>query len=620
MSLADLLVSHPFGDDEPLLHTIDGCMTAGEARRSAAEVAERLRAVGVEVGDAVAVQLPNGPEMVTTMFGTWLAGAVFVPVNERAPDAEVARAVRTVGAVALVRTGGIETLEGDGRCDADAAFVQWTSGTTGDAKAILHTHSAYLELLDRVLGELRPDARSRDKPPMPNLIPVSLALNAGIYNVLFGLRAGAPIVIMERFETGSFAQLVRRFGIRSTVLPPAAIKMLTDDEALDDLAPLRYVRSITAPLPPVEARRFADRFGVAVLNGYGQAEIGEVIGWTAADARAHPEKVGAVGRPHPGVHIKLLDDDGAVVAPGEVGELSVRPPNMASGYLGGEHGDALADRLDADGYLRTGDLARVDADGFVWIETRVSDVINRGGNKVVPSHVEDVLRSTPAVRDAAVLGVPDMRLGEVPVAFFVGNADPTELAARCREQLVPYKVPVAFHRVDALPRNEVGKVLRSELAATLPGGTDADVLPVRRDTPADEVVDAVRAWIEEHVPAAWREAARRGGAAAIREVRSRAEYEAWYPTFARSGLVVPTWPLQYGGLDLEPATARRVEAELRPYNLGRLNPLGLNLAAPALFAHGMVGAPRPFAGLATGPDGSLLLSANGEGTVWQLKP
>ncbi|HEX6312471.1 MAG TPA: acyl-CoA dehydrogenase family protein [Acidimicrobiia bacterium] len=111
-------------------------------------------------------------------------------------------------------------------------------------------------------------------------------------------------------------------------------------------------------------------------------------------------------------------------------------------------------------------------------------------------------------------------------------------------------------------------------------------LTIGRDTAAADAVAAVRAWVDEHVPAAWRRAAREGGAAAIRAVRSRADYEAWYPTFGRSGLVVPTWPVAYGGLDLEPAAARAVDAELRPYNLGRLNPLGLNLAAPALFAYG----------------------------------
>ena len=567
--LAELLVSHPFADDEPLLHTTDRSVTAGEARSAAAAMAAQLRAAGIAPGEPVAVQFPNTPEMVTTMFGVWQAEAVFVPLNWRAPAAEVERALVAVEAVALVRPNGVQRLEGTGKCDPDAAFVQWTSGTTGDPKAILHTHTAYLELLDRVLGELGGKRAQRDRTPTPNLIPVSLALNAGIYNVLFGLRAGAPIVIMERFETGTFADLVRRFGIRSTVLPPAAITMLVDDERVDDLTPLRYVRSITAPLSPREARRFADRFGVVVLNGYGQAEIGEVIGWTAADARAHPEKLGAVGRPHPGVQIKLVGE----------GELAVRPPRMAAGSLGGE---AFDDRLDADGYLRTGDLARVDEDGFVWIEGRVGEVVNRGGNKVVPGEVEEVLRAAPGVQDVAVVGAPDARLGEVPVAFVVGEAEERTLEATCRERLVPYKVPVAFRPVDALPRNETGKIVRRRLLA------------ITRGTAAADVADAVRAWIADNVPAKWRDAARRGGAAAIREVRTRAEYEEWYPVFARSGLVVPTWPVEYGGLDLTPDVARVVESELRPYNLGRLNPLGLNLAAPALFAHGTEAQRRRF--------------------------
>jgi acyl-coenzyme A synthetase/AMP-(fatty) acid ligase len=293
---------------------------------------------------------------------------------------------------------------------------------------------------------------------------VSVALNAGIYNVLFGLRAGAPIVVMDGFEPAVFGELVHRFGIRSTVLPPAAMAMLSDDPVVTDLAPLKYVRSITAPLSPIQARRFTDKFGVTVLNGYGQAEIGEVIGWTAADAKEHPEKIGAVGRPHPGVAIKVLDDSGAPAEAEAVGRLLVRPPSMAAGYADGA---ALADRIDADGFIDTGDLAFLDADGFVWIEGRSGDVINRGGNKVFPDHVAEVLRLTPGVADAGVVGVPDDRLGAVPVAFLVGGRDVSddELRARCRELLAPYKVPVAFHRVDHLPRNQVGKLLRNDLVA-----------------------------------------------------------------------------------------------------------------------------------------------------------
>jgi acyl-coenzyme A synthetase/AMP-(fatty) acid ligase len=311
------------------------------------------------------------------------------------------------------------------------------------------------------------DRPNTDRPntdrPSPNLVPVSLALNAGIYNLLFGFMAGAAVVLMEKFVPEDFAVLVARYRVRSTVLPPAAMTMLTDSPAVTDLSPLRYVRSITAPLSPLAAKRFIARFGVTVLNGYGQAEIGEVIGWTAADAREHPEKLGAAGRPHPGVEIKVVDEEGAPVMAGLTGQLCVRPPRMAAGYASGE---SLEDRMDGDGFVRTGDYAVVDDDGFVWIEGRTSDLINRGGNKVFPEQVEEVILLLPGVKEAAVVGVPDERLGEVPVAFVIGDATEDQLMTVCRDNLVPYKIPVAFERVAAIPRSEVGKVLRRQLAET----------------------------------------------------------------------------------------------------------------------------------------------------------
>jgi acyl-CoA synthetase (AMP-forming)/AMP-acid ligase II len=437
LGLEALLLEHPFGDDEGLLHTVDRTVTLGEVKEAARRIAEGL---GPLDGRAVAVQLPNGPELVATMFGVWLAGGVYVPVNPRDPDVDSVLA--DTAPAAVVTEGGIERRDGARPYPEGVAFVMWTSGTTGRPKAIHHTHAAYVELLDRVLGPLR---GSGGASPAPNLIPVSMALNAGLYNSLFGLRAGAALVIMDRFTPEQFAELVRRFGIRSTVLPPAAMAMLTDAD-VTDLGPLKYVRSITAPLSPLQARRFVAKFpGTFVLNGYGQAEIGEVIGWTAADAKAHPDKVGAVGRPHPGVDVKVDGD----------GHLLVRPPNTAHG---------IEERLDADGFIDTGDLARIDDDGFVWIEGRAGDLINRGGNKVHPEAVEEVLRLSPAVDDVAVVGRPDDRLGEVPVAFLVGRPVPNaELEALCRDHLVAYKVPAAFTWLDALPRNEIGKLLRSHL-------------------------------------------------------------------------------------------------------------------------------------------------------------
>jgi long-chain acyl-CoA synthetase len=464
--LARVLMAHPMADDGALLFTVDGSMTAGEARQNARQIAASIIESGIQPGQAVGVGLPNGPEAICAMVGIWLAGAVFVPINERAPDDEQRHMLEMTGAAAVLDPAGLHRLDGDRRYVDGAAFILWTSGTTGPPKPIVHTHEVYLELIDRVLLSLRPAERlSSRRPPSPNLIPTSLALNSGVYNALFGLRAGASLVIMSQFNPQDFASLVRRHGIRSTVLPPAAMVSLSDADDVTDLRPLRYVRSITAPLSPLQGRRFAEKFDVVVLNSYGQAELGEVIGWTADDARRYPEKLGAAGRPHPGILVKVVDDRGDPVVTGTIGRLFVRPDRMAAGYaVGGE----LRDRHDAEGYLDTGDLARVDAEGFVWIEGRGSDLINRGGNKVFPDQIEEVLRLSSAVDDAAVIGAADDRLGEVPVALVVPHdgrpMDPSALEALCREHLVPYKVPVAFRAVALLDRNEAGKLLRRQMA------------------------------------------------------------------------------------------------------------------------------------------------------------
>jgi len=239
--------------------------------------------------------------------------------------------------------------------------------------------------------------------------------------------------------------------------------MLADDAEITSLAPLRFVRSITAPLSPLQARRFVDRFGVAVLNCYGQTELGgEIVGWTAADWREFgTAKLGAVGRPHAGVEVRAEPD----------GELVVRTPALGSAAASAE----LAARLTEDGWFRTGDLGRVDAEGFVWIDGRVSDMVNRGGLKVFPAEVEEVLRLSDTVADVAVVGVADDRLGQVPWAFVEpapgARVDPAALEALAREHLAPYKVPVEFRAVDELPRNDIGKVMARELVARArPGG------------------------------------------------------------------------------------------------------------------------------------------------------
>ena len=471
-SLADLLFE-PAADTTPdvvLVHAGKQRVTRAQLTADALALRDVLVDAGVGPGSPVAAMLGNGPGTVAALFGVWAAGAVYVPVNPRLTDSEIARLLDAVPPAALITTAddvvrfpdyAFDTLRAvDPRLgiprvartpepfDDDVALVQTTSGTTGPPTPVPLRHSQVLALLDGVLGTVRTDAR-REASPMPNLVPVSLSLWAGIYNVCFAFRVGAPVVLMERFEPRELARLVAEYAIRSVVLPPAAMAMCCDDTDLGSLAPLRYVRSITAPLSPFLARRFHDRFGIAVLNCYGQTELGgEVVGWNAADWREFGDtKLGAVGRPHTGVELRV----------DETGELWVR--TRASRVAP----PSLGDRATPDGWLRTGDHGRVDDDGFLWIEGRASDMVNRGGLKVFPAEVEEVLRSVPGVRDVAVVGIPDERLGEVPVAAVVGDADPSDLDTRCRAHLAPYKVPARFVFVDSLPRNEVGKVLRTEV-------------------------------------------------------------------------------------------------------------------------------------------------------------
>jgi len=460
MALTDLLD----GPDDEVAVIRDGVETTrAELRRLAGVVAGALRERGFQ-GRAVGVCMPNTPDAIAAWFGVWQAGATFVPLNPRAPADEVARIVDATGVAGVLMALDPVDVRG-GRADAPSldaanAIVQFTSGTTGRPKAVPLRHDTVVELLDSVIGSLRGGRGTAAR--MPNLVPMSLSLWAGIYQVLFAFRLGVPVVLMERFEPREFARLVAAYGIRSSVLPPAALVMLANDETIRSLEPLRYVRSVSAPLSPAHARRFHERFGVAILNGYGQTELGgEAIGWTAADWKQFGEtKLGAVGRPHAAISVRVRAHDGSLAATDQVGEIELRstarmPPEDA----------ALAGRVTDDGWLRTGDLGRVDADGFVWIEGRVSAMVNRGGLKVFPDEVEEVLREHASVVDVSVAGVPDERLGEVPWAFVVasGDLDADALRDHARARLAPYKVPAGFTRVDELPRNEAGKVLRQEL-------------------------------------------------------------------------------------------------------------------------------------------------------------
>lgn len=479
MSLAELLDGLP----DVAVHMLGAEVSRDELAVGAYQLGALLAASGLTTGQVVAAMLPNDATTIAALFGTWRAGGVYTPLNPRAADAEIATQLATLRPVAVlttpalaqrfsafqltVITGSTMAWESaasseqpfDARSyDEDVALLQFTSGTTGPPKPVPLRHSTVLDLIDRLLEKLRGAKTVVIQPkrsPMPNLVPLSLSLWAGIYQVLFAFRAGSGVVLMDRFCATDFAALVQRHQLRSTVLPPAALTMVLHDPSVTDLSPLKIVRSITAPLSPVQARRFRDKFGVIVLNSYGQTELGgEVVGWSAADAREWGEtKLGSVGRPLPGIDVTIAED-----------EVMVRTPTTAARKVD----PAFLDRLTDDGWFHTGDLGWFDDDGFLWLDGRVSDMINRGGLKVFPGTVEDVLLSAEGVREAAVVGIPDERLGEVPWAFVACTDDGLSedgLISWCRDRLTPYRVPVRVVFVEALPRNDVGKVVKRELAA-----------------------------------------------------------------------------------------------------------------------------------------------------------
>jgi len=479
VSLADLLTGLP----ATAVHTLAVDVSRDNLIESVDHLGATLAEAGLTTGQVVAAMLPNDATTVAALFGTWRAGGVYTPLNPRAADVELVTQLATLRPVAVITTPELaqrfssfalpvvsgselrwsltqasEQPDDPRQYDSDVALLQFTSGTTGPPKPVPLRHATVLDLIDRLLGKLRgtkPAAAEANRTPMPNLVPLSLSLWAGIYQVLFAFRAGSGVVLMDRFSATDFAALVKRHQLRSTVLPPAALTMVLHDESVTDLSPLKIVRSITAPLSPVQAGRFRDKFGVIVLNSYGQTELGgEVVGWSAADAREWGEtKLGSVGRPLPGIDVTIADD-----------EVMVRTPTTAARKID----PAFLDRLTDDGWFHTGDLGWFDDDGFLWLDGRVSDMINRGGLKVFPGTVEDVLLAAEGVREAAVVGIEDERLGEVPWAFVAcSDTDLTEerLIAWCRDRLTPYRVPVRVVLVEQLPRNDVGKVVKRELAA-----------------------------------------------------------------------------------------------------------------------------------------------------------
>jgi long-chain acyl-CoA synthetase len=437
-------------------------LTYRELWDGAARVAGGLKAAGVGADDRVAIRLSNGADWVLAFWGAQLLGAVVVPVNTRFADAEVKYVLEDSGASYVFEDGaplpGGDPFVADGAQPGDVAAIFYTSGTTGFPKGAMLTHANFLsnnETARRVVDLPREAA-------LRTLVSVPLFHVTGCNSqLLVALELGGTTVIMPTFEVGAFLEAIagERIDMLTTVPAIYWLAISRPEFAQTDVSSVRWVSYGGAPISPELVRRIMEAFPNArVGNGFGLTECSSIATFLPHEhAASRPETVGFAA---PVVDLEIADAD-----PDGAGELLIRGPNVCAGYWGKPEQSA---ETFVDGWLHTGDIARIDADGFVQIVDRKKDMINRGGENVYSVEVENALAACPGVGEVAVVGVPDTMMGEKVGAVIVpapgSELDVDVVVARAREQLADFKVP-QFVRVrsEPLPRNPGGKVLKAEL-------------------------------------------------------------------------------------------------------------------------------------------------------------
>jgi acyl-CoA synthetase (AMP-forming)/AMP-acid ligase II len=426
--------------------------------RQVSGLVKRIAVVGdTEVG----ILLRNSPAHVAALLGVLLAGGTVVTINpsrgtDRTRDDIAALDLPLVmGAAddlaalvpdgpALVPLSGLDAAPEIPSVETSAirpgvAVRMLTSGTTGPPKRIDLTYDmlAHSVVSGAAPTELRKGVAIVNAP---------LVHIGGIFRVLQCVCEARPFALLDRFELNQWADAVRRHRPRAVSLVPAALRtVLHSDLTREDLASVRAVTSGTAPLSTEDADAFTAKFGIPVLTSYAATEFGGgVAGWTLPDYQEYwQDKRGSVGRATLGAQLRVVDDNGAPLGPDQPGLLEVKP-----GQLG-----------PSTDWMRTTDLARIDADGFLWILGRADQAIIRGGFKVMPDDVRGALESHPAVRGAAVVARSDDRLGETPVAMVELRArvDAAALIDYLRERLARYEIPTEVAIVDQIPRTPSGK-------------------------------------------------------------------------------------------------------------------------------------------------------------------
>ncbi len=479
-----------------------GAITYREADAASNRLARWLAASGVRRGDRVALILPNGIAFVVAELAILRLGAVKVPLNIRFAAPEVLYALADCAPTALIATPdyaarvqadrakvpalaailtcggtvpGLPAYEdvvvtGDGTPvpaagygDDEPILIRYTGGTTGRPKGVVHTHRSYLAV---VLDVVRENA----------LVEQDIALHLG--HLSHGLNfmwpawylLGATQVLRERFDPAATWRDFERHKVTWVYMVPTMIHMLLEaDDREAEVSSLRCFTYASAPMPVPLLRRAIARFGNIFTQVYTLSEAPVITTMMRPHEHLETEsecgpRLGSVGREVPTFELRLVDGDGRDVRPGEVGEIAVRSVNNMAGYW--NLPDETAATL-VDGWLRTGDMARRASDGFLHLVDRKKDIVITGGFNVWPKEVEDALLGHPDVAQAAVVGAPDEKWGEIVVAYVVAKPgrrpSPDGLAAHCLDLLADYKKPRRVHVVEALPLTPVGKVSRASL-------------------------------------------------------------------------------------------------------------------------------------------------------------
>ena len=452
-------------------------------------VAERLiQDYSIKPGDRVGIWLRNRPEFIPALFGILYAGAVAVPINNFLKPMEVGFIVADAGINVLITESEFATavqatsahvpelsnrqlfrveewagapspklkLEVPEVSETDLALIIYTSGTTGKPKGAMLTHGNLLHNVNsckQALGAL-------DQDRFALMLPMFHSFMLCVC-VFLPLLVGVAIVLIKSLHPARAAlqELIVR---QATLLPaiPQFFRALADIPFPEE-SRLRLCVSGAAPLPVKVLQDFMHHHKLPLLEGYGLSEASPVV---ALNPIHGPWKEGSIGPPIPDVEVTIQDETGRFLPAGETGELCVRGGNVMRGYWNQPQATAEAFR---NGWLLTGDIGRMDANGCLYITDRKKDMLLVNGNNVYPREIEETLLHFPGVAEVAVVGQPDPRKGETPVAFLVaceGSAlTEKALAHYARKKLADYKVPRRFHFLPALPRNATGKVLKTEL-------------------------------------------------------------------------------------------------------------------------------------------------------------